>query len=184
MAEVLRNRGGRRYGRVATYDEAGHPTPTGYAWALTRIALGWIFLWAFLDKLLGFGFTTPPERAWINGGNPTLGFLGNVEGPFADVFRAMAGNAIVNWLFMIGLLAIGVALILGIGVRIAAAAGATMLLLMYLASLPLETNPIIDDHIIYALVLIGLALADAGRVLGLGRWWSGTQVVQRNRWLA
>lgn len=182
MAETRPVRSASR-NRVATYDEAGHATPTGYVWGITRIALGWIFLWAFLDKTFGFGFTTPVDRAWINGGNPTLGFLSNVEGPFADVFRAMAGNDVTNWLFMVGLLAIGTALILGIGVRIAAIAGTIMLLLMYLASLPLETNPIIDDHIVYALVLIGLALADAGRVLGLGRWWTQTTLVRRNTWL-
>ena len=41
-----------------------------------------------------------------------------------------------------------------------------------------------DDHIIYALVLIGLAAVGAGTTLGLGERWARTAVVQRYGWLA
>ncbi|WP_418605480.1 hypothetical protein [Georgenia sp. SUBG003] len=44
------------------------------ALAAGRIVIGWTFLWAFLDKLLGLGYMTPAERAWINGGTPAQGF--------------------------------------------------------------------------------------------------------------
>src|SRR5690625_3160916 len=48
---------------------------------LVRIFIGFYFLWAFADKLLGLGFSTPKEGAWINGGSPTTGFLGgSIEG--------------------------------------------------------------------------------------------------------
>lgn len=40
------------------------------------------------------------------------------------------------------------------------------------------------NHIIYALVLIGLALVSAGNTLGLGRWWTQTALVRRFPWLA
>lgn len=152
-------------------------------WALTRIALGLVFLWAFVDKLLGLGFATPAERSWLNGGSPTRGFLSSAAGPFAGAFNALAGNVLVDWLFMIGLLGIGIALVLGIGMRVAAAAGALMMLLMWAASLPLENHPFLDDHIVYALVLVGLALDKAGHTLGLGEWWSRQPLVQRNPWL-
>lgn len=148
-------------------------------WAVTRTGLGFIFLWAFLDKTFGLGFATPAAKAWINGGNPTAGFLGGVEGPFAGMFHAMAGNPVVNVLFMAGLLGVGLALILGIGLRAAAVAGAAMMVFMWMASLPLSSNPVIDDHIIYALVLLGLAAANAGDYLGLGRRWAKTPLVQR-----
>lgn len=78
-----------------------------------------------------------------------------------------------------GLLAIGVALILGIGMRIAAASGAVMLVMMWSAVLPPANNPFMDDHIIYAPVLVGLALIGAGRTLGLGRAWERLPLVQR-----
>lgn len=43
----------------------------------------------------------------------------------------------------------------------------------------LADNPFMDDHIVYAIMLAGLALADAGNTLGIGRWWSTIPVVQR-----
>src|SRR3989344_6173071 len=78
-----------------------------------RLVMAFIFLWAFFDKLLGLGFATPGERAWVNGGSPTTGFLSNaVQGPFADIFRSLAGVGIVDWLFMLGLLFVGMTLLL------------------------------------------------------------------------
>ena len=80
---------------------------------------------------------------------------------------------------MLGLLGIGVALMLGVTMRIAAASGALMLVLMWAASLPLENNPIVDDHLVYALVLVGLVAAHARRRLGLGQTWEKLALVQR-----
>ncbi len=163
------------------------PSKTETVLGLLRIALGWIFLWPFLDKTFGLGYATPEERAWVNGGHPTRGFLGNSEGWFEDVFRGMADSVVVEWLFMMGLLLIGLALILGVGVRVAAVSGTVMLLLMYLAEVPFQkgeaNNPAIDDHIVYALALLALAGLRAGRFLGLGRWWSRQPLVQRQPWL-
>ena len=151
-----------------------------YAWAVARIALGWTFLWAFLDKAFGLGFATQADGAWINGGSPATGFLQfGTEGKiFHDFFAGLAGPA-ADWFFMIGLLGIGTALLLGIGMRIAAASGVLMMVAMWAASLRLENNPFMDDHLVYAIVLVGLALAGAGRTLGLGRRWEKTPIVQR-----
>ncbi|MFG1969746.1 hypothetical protein ACGFJC_10540 [Nonomuraea fuscirosea] len=161
-------------------DKAEHKNPVDYVWALARIALGWIFLWAFLDKTFGWGFATPAAKAWINGGSPTTGFLkGTGENALGGLFSALAGQAWVDWLFMAGLAGVGLALVLGLGTRIAAGAGTAMLLLMWAAELPLTTNPFMDDHIVYAIVLVGLALAGAGGTLGLGT----LPVVRRTPWL-
>jgi thiosulfate dehydrogenase (quinone) large subunit len=163
--------------------------------AVVRVAVGFVFLWAFLDKTFGFGYATPAAKAWINGGSPTKGFLSRVAvGPLESTFHAWAGAAWADWLFMAGLLAIGIALILGIGLRIAAVSGTVMMLLMWAAEWPLakftsageltmSTNPIVDYHIVYALVLIALALTYAGNTWGLGRLWARLPFVQRNRWL-
>ncbi|MFV2018398.1 hypothetical protein [Micromonospora sp. LOL_023] len=153
-------------------------------WAVTRVALGFVFLWAFLDKLLGLGKATPSERAWINGGSPTTGFLSNVEGPFSGFFGGMAGQAWADWLFMAGLLGIGVALILGIGMWIAAISGTLLLTLMWLAALPLANNPFLDDHLVYGLVLLGLAATGAGLRYSLAGWWHSLPIVRQNGWLA
>lgn len=155
-----------------------------YVWALLRVALGWVFLWAFLDKAFGLGFATEREAAWIEGGSPTEGFLAfGTKGPFADAYQAMAGAALADWLFMIGLLGIGLALVLGVGMRIAAAAGTLLLVLMWSAALPPENNPFMDDHLVYAGLLIGLAMVRAEDTLGLGKTWGATELVQRYRWL-
>ncbi|MGW4502989.1 hypothetical protein ACWENR_30865 [Micromonospora sp. NPDC004336] len=153
---------------------------TRYALAGLRLALGWTFLWAFLDKMFGLGHETEAAKAWINGGSPTKGFLGNaVAGPFADFYQGFAGAAWADWLFMVGLAAIGTALMLGIGMRIATAAGALLLVLMWTAVLPPANNPFMDDHLIYAGLLGVLALTAAGNTLGLGRYWTRLALVRR-----
>jgi thiosulfate dehydrogenase [quinone] large subunit len=158
-------------------------TAARYLLAGIRIALGWVFLWAFLDKVFGLGFATTSAKSWINGGSPTKGFLSSATGPFAGFYHSIAGTGPANVLFMAGLLAVGVALILGIGMRLAAAGGAVLTVLMWTAVLPPASNPFIDDHLIYAAVLIVLALLGAGNTLGLGRLWAATPLVRRATWL-
>jgi thiosulfate dehydrogenase [quinone] large subunit len=99
------------------------------------------------------------------------------------MYKSFAGAAWADWLFMIGLAAIGTALILGIGMRLAAAAGGLLLVLMFTAVLPPENNPFMDDHLIYAGVLALLALTAAGNTLGLGTQWTKLPIVQRLPWL-
>lgn len=125
---------------------------------LLRLSMGFIFLWAFVDKLFGLGFATTAEKAWINGGSPTAGFLSfGVKGPFAGFYHGLAGMPLVDWLFMLGLLFIGLTLIFNKYLKWGAFAGVIMMLLMYLALLFPENNPIIDDHIIYAIILAIMA---------------------------
>jgi thiosulfate dehydrogenase [quinone] large subunit len=124
-----------------------------------RFIMSFIFLWAFFDKLFGLGFATPSAKAWIHGGSPTTGFLaGAVQGPFAGLFHSLAGLMIVDWLFMLGLLFIGLTLLFNRYVFWGALAGIVMLILMWLALLFPANNPIIDEHIVYALVLALLAI--------------------------
>jgi thiosulfate dehydrogenase [quinone] large subunit len=163
--------------------------------AVVRIATGLVFLWAFLDKLFGFGYATPGERSWLNGGSPTQGFLGNIDhGPFAAMFRGWAGATWADWLFMLALAGVGIAVVLGIGMRIAAVSGTILMLMMWAAEWPLDrftdageptmsTNPILDYHILYALVLIWLAIVAAGNTWGLGRTWTKLDIVRKNPWL-
>lgn len=164
------------------------------ALAVLRIATGFVFLWAFLDKTFGLGYSTPSARAWVNGGSPTKGFLASVEvGPLQSTFHSIAGTWWANGLFMVGLLGIGVALILGVAVRIAAVSGVIMVAGMWLATYPLakftsegkptsSTNPIVDDHMLEALILIVLAATLAGRTWGLGSVWARLPFVARHRW--
>ncbi len=148
------------------------------------MAYGWTFFWAFIDKTFGFGFATEPGKAWLAGGSPTYGFLKfATRGPLIEFYQGLAGSQLVAWLFMMGLLGIGLALLLGVAVRPAAVSGIAMYLLMYSALLPPKNNPFLDDHLIGALVLAGIVLAAPGAWLGLGRWWSNISLVRRLPWL-
>lgn len=132
-----------------------------YALAGLRIGLGYIFTWAFFDKLLGLKFATCKgadvscSQAWIHGGSPTNGFLGHATtGPLASFYHHLAGQAWVDWLFMLGLLFVGVGLLLGSWIRSAAAAGIVLLALMWSSLLWPANSPGVDEHIIYILALL------------------------------
>ena len=71
---------------------------------------------------------------------------------------------------------IGVAMIAGAGLKIAAVGGTLLMLFMYLAELPLAlggTNPITDSHWVEAMLLIISAVTLSGDTWGLGKWWAG-----------
>ncbi|MEU3764885.1 hypothetical protein AB0E55_07445 [Amycolatopsis keratiniphila] len=163
--------------------------------AVLRITTGLLFLWAFADKTFGLGYATTSQNAWLNGGSPTKGFLSRVDvGPFAETLQSWAGTWWADWLFMAGLFGIGVAVTLGIGLRLSAIAGTIMMALMWVAEWPLDrttaageptmsTNPLIEYHVIYALVLIALAMTAAGKTFGLGERWARLPLVEHHKWL-
>ncbi|MEV7389732.1 MULTISPECIES: hypothetical protein [unclassified Streptomyces] len=187
--------------RTGTAPESGEVTTaaatatSAYALAGLRLVTGFVFLWAFLDKTFGFGYATASGKGWIDGGSPTKGFLSGVAaGPMESTFHDWAGQGWADWLFMLGLLGIGLALIAGIGLRLAAVAGTLMMAFMWIAEWPpakhlsdgsvsMSTNPFADYHLIYAVVMIALAAAGAGTVWGLGKIWARLPFVSRNRWL-
>lgn len=161
--------------------------------AAARMLLGFTFLWAFFDKLLGLGYSTTSGNAWIHNGSPTNGFLAHVEvGPFQDVFHSIAGNWLVNWMFMLGLLGIGLALVTGVALRIMAVAGVVMMTMMWAAEWPLarhdstgaltsSTSPLVDYHVIYAILMVVIALvAGAGSTWGFGDRWNDLPLVRRH----
>jgi len=188
---ALITRGARRVPTQGTSPQTGQdaatPAPaTGntiarYAAAAARLSLGWIFLWAFIDKTFGLGYATESKNAWIDGGSPTNGFLKfAATGPFKDTYNDIAGATWADWLFMTGLLGIGIALLAGIAMRIATATGALLLILMWSAVLPPENNPFMDDHIVYAILLVLLTALGAGKTLGLGTTWENLPIVKRH----
>lgn len=160
-------------------------TKDKYIWGVLRLCLGWTFLWPFLDKVFGLGFATTADKAWLAGNSPTFGFLKfATKGPFAGVFQSIAGNPVVDWVFMMGLLLIGLSLLLGVGVKIAGYSGALMLVLMYIAGfMPPKQNPFLDEHLIHVVMLIGFTFVDAGNYLGFGNWWSNTSLVKKYSFL-
>ena len=159
--------------------------------SLTRIAIGFIFLWAFFDKLFGLGFSTCRtvaedgtytidvmcDSAWINGARITEGYLGSSSGPFADFFKDLGQQAWTDWPFMLGLLGIGFALMSGVGQKIVLFAGPLMLTFMYMShywpgTAGAANNPFVEDHMVQALAIIGIVLVELGhQSIGFGTWW-------------
>ncbi|MFT7476280.1 MAG: thiosulfate dehydrogenase [quinone] large subunit, partial [Verrucomicrobiales bacterium] len=147
-----------------------------WAWTVLRLLLGWSFVWAFLDKMFGLGFATCRagdssaidfgcDAAMINGGSPTYGFLnfgtaGSHTGFLFDWMAPSAPDAInlADIGFMAALLFGGLALMLGIGVRLAAIGGALLMLFMFLAGdIWPENNPINSSHVIEMVAFGGIA---------------------------
>ena len=176
-----------------TQDELVTSGPARQALAVLRIGFGLTFLWAFFDKLLALGYSTGAvtnaagaktgidffsKDAWIHDGNPTLGFLKfGASGPFKGFYNSIAGEAWVNWAFMLGLLFIGLTLTFGIAVRLGAGAGFVMYLMMWTVALWPANNPLIDEHILGAISMAVLGLTLAGDTWGLGKVWGHQHLV-------
>jgi len=127
---------------------------------LLRISMGWIFLYAGLDKVM-----TPDWTA--------AGFLGNAQtfGPFYERFTNPEIIDLVNIINVWGLTLIGVSLITGAFVRVSSFFGAILMILYYFPTLDFpyagEHGFIIDDHLIYFFVFLVFIGLNAGRFLGL-----------------
>lgn len=162
--------------------------------AVARIVLGFFFLWPFLDKLFGLGYATPVGQGWIAGTPPAQGFIGRIENPLGTILQPIFGNRFGDFLFMFGLFGIGIAMIFGAGLKIAAWGGTLLVLLMWLSELPFAqtamvdgqmvrgaTNPFLDDHWLEALILLICAYTLSGDTWGVGKTWA--RITNHNRFL-
>ena len=147
--------------------------------AVGRVVVGIIFLWAGLEKVIGEGFTTWSAAGFLKFG--TAGTLawpfvsgtpaeGTVYNPTHDFWVNLAANdgamTLINYLVMIGEVGIGIALILGIATRFASLMGTLMMLLFFLAAWDFAFG-IVNQHLTYAVVTLGLGIVGAGRYYGL-----------------
>lgn len=130
-------------------------TYTVWSTFFLRISLGWLFLYAGLEKLTN-GFSA-------------VGYLSHLNGPFAALFTPLAGNPLVDLLVVWGELLIGTALILGILTRFASFWGIVMMLLFYFSGYPFEHSFIVNEHIIYSFALFYLMFSNSGHFMGMGK---------------
>lgn len=174
------------FGRETSFEYS--ETWLGYALVGLRIVMGWTLFQGGLTKLLTY-LDGDPSTNWT-----AEGFLLHAipEGnPFMDVWAGMAGSPVIDGLVMWGLTLTGLGLMLGALVRWNAFWGAIMMLVFWaaslqgglLAGLPLEHGWVIDDHVVYAVLLFGLGAAGAGRILGFDGVIERFRLVQRNEWL-
>lgn len=126
-----------------------------------RIAIGWLFFYAGITKLLDPDWSAV---GYISQAKTFPGFFDFLAGP------SMIGitNALNEW----GLTLVGIFLMAGVAVRISSILGASMMLLYYLPGLefpyPNAHAYIIDEHIIYISLFMILAAYKAGDAWGLG----------------
>lgn len=152
-----------------------------------RILLGVVLLWAGLDKVIGLGYPTKSGQAVIDGASATEGYLayGIAEGaPAHGILTPLAGNPLIDALYLAATIGAGAAILLGVAVKPAAFGAAALFLGLWFSAWPLEFNPVIDQHLVYAVLGLALASLHAGRYFGLGRWWENTSLVQNRAWLA
>ena len=132
--------------------------------AVMRIAMGWLMFYAGITKVLN------PE--WSAAGYAKS--AKSLSGLYA--WFAQTGN--IDWINFTnkwGLTLLGVSLILGIGVRLSSSLGAVLMFSYYLPALSFpyvgSNSLLVDEHIIYILVLSFFALTRAGRCYGLEDWF-------------
>lgn len=132
---------------------------------LLRLAAGWLFLYS--------GFTKIADPSWS-----AAGLLTHAS-TFSGFYSWLASPeliSITNFVNEWGQLLLGVSLILGVFIRLSSILGAVLMLLYYFPALkfpyPNEHSYIVDEHIIYALVLLLLASLSAGKIFGLANWCS------------
>lgn len=148
--------------------------------AITRIILGLMCIYGFLDKMFGLRVSTP-QAAFINGGSPTHGYIAHAaDGPLGFLFEPLANVPMfMDIIIMTSLLLLGISLTLGIGRKLGCVLGAVMMFLFYISSFPIAEHPFLDMHLIYVFLLLAFYHTNAYSVLGLEDLWKGTSIVKR-----
>ncbi|MFA5954751.1 MAG: DoxX family protein [Patescibacteria group bacterium] len=130
---------------------------------LLRLFLGCFFLYAGLSKLLG--------PTWS-----AAGYLGTAK-TFSGFYSWLATSGNIGWVNFANewaLTLLGVALILGIFVRLASGLGIVLMVLYYLLGLNFpyagQHGYIIDEHIIYITLLLLFIAVKAGEKCGIDAW--------------
>lgn len=137
-----------------------------------RIAMGWLMFYAGITKLL----------------NPTWSAAGYLSGAktFPEFYAWLTRPEILpitNFMNEWALTLLGVSLILGVFVRLSSLGGALLMILYYFPVLTFPTIKttafIVDEHIMYALLLLFFVAVKAGRVWGLESWCSKLPVCSK-----
>jgi thiosulfate dehydrogenase [quinone] large subunit len=143
-----------------------------------RILVGWLMLWAFLDKMFGLGFETPAGSGMIDGGSPSSFVVYVTSGLLKDFYVSLAGNTVIDILLMLGLLALGISLILGIASKLSTIAVSAFLLIMWTLTIPPSDNPIIDYHLILLVGMLAIYFLGGFSVYSVNHLWVKLPIVR------
>jgi thiosulfate dehydrogenase [quinone] large subunit len=134
------------------------------AFLFLRLALGWLYFYAGITKVL--------NPSWS-----AKGYL-MIAKNFVSFYSWLSNPQIlpvVNFLNEWGLTLLGLSLIFGVFVRLSSFLGLVLMLLYYFVLPFPKPNPnvfIIDEHLIYAFILILFATIKAGRFYGFDSYLS------------
>jgi thiosulfate dehydrogenase (quinone) large subunit len=139
-----------------------------------RLAMAWTFLYASSHQVFVSGWTV-------------AGFLNSTK-TFHGVYSLFTGPTIapiLTFLVAYGHLLIGLSLLFGLMVRVSAGFGIALMLLYWTAHMDFPyisdtNNFLLDEHIVYAGVLVYLIVKHAGHVWGLDGWAEKLSFVEGN----
>ncbi|WP_226008236.1 DoxX family protein [Natrinema salinisoli] len=161
MSTTIRNRLESRYAGITL---EGHPHAlTAWFVVALRVVMGGMILFAGLGKITDWPFDAS-------------GYLMHVDpaSPVSGLFAAMASNAalleIINVVVPVTQVLIGVALITGAFVRLAALGGTIQMTMFYLGGWEGQWLALFDSTLIYVVVFLALGAFAAGRIAGLDRY--------------
>lgn len=166
MSTTTRNKLESRYAGIALEGQP-HALSAWFVVAM-RLTMAAVFLGAGIGKLTGEPFDA-------------AGYLMGSEGPVAGVYGAMAANAtlmdVVNVVVPVTQVLIGIALLTGAFVRLAALGGAMQMALFYLASWDVAgALGFANNQFVYLVVLLAVGALAAGRILGVDRYFETLEV--------
>jgi thiosulfate dehydrogenase [quinone] large subunit len=127
---------------------------------LLRISLGWYMLYAGLSHLTDPAWTTQ-----------TQGYLQGAKllAPLYSWFASPSVLPFISFVNAWGLTLLGISLIFGAFIKYSAPLGAILMLLYYIPLgiiHPDAHSMIVDDHVVFGLILVYFMLVDAGKVWG------------------
>jgi thiosulfate dehydrogenase (quinone) large subunit len=137
-----------------------------------RLAMAWTFLYAASHQVLVPGWSV---AGFLNSTKTFHGLYSQFTGPVVA--------PVLSFLVEYGHLLIGLSLLVGFMVRISSMFGIALMLLYWTAHMDFPyisnvNNLLLDEHIVYAGVLVYLIVKHAGHVWGLDGWAEKTRLVQ------
>ena len=146
------------------------------ALVLLRTLIGWHFVWE--------GFVKLWWPSWSRGGWPlsrwsAAGYLQTATGPFQDVFRGLGDSTwigVLDVLIALALVLVGLSMMLGLFTQTGTLGALVMLILFYLAHIPVHGVPtpgaegsylLVNKTLVEAAAVLVLLVFRTGRIAGL-----------------
>ncbi|MDF9744848.1 DoxX family protein [Natrinema salsiterrestre] len=148
----------------------------GYVLVAVRLLVGYWFLHSGWTK---FAFVA---------GEPfdAAGYLQNASSPIAGLFEVVAGTPwlleVTNVMIPLGEFLIGLGLVLGALVRLAAFFGGVLMTLFYLGNAD-WAHGYVNGDLLGLLMFVIVGVFAAGRILGVDAYLEGTEFVRQRPWL-